>query len=108
MEQALREQQRQAGLIPHAPAPLPNHGSAYASIAAEQQARETAVSCQVRVLRRELPALLARLGQIPEPRNPKKYRHRLTVLLRYGLLLFPELATLLPPTPCFGCCATST
>ena len=40
------------------------------------------------VLRRELPALLARLGQIPDPRQPKKCRHRLTVLLLYGLLMF--------------------
>lgn len=87
-EQALRQQQRQDGLIPRAPAPLPNCCSADATIAAEQQAREAAVSGQLRVLRRELPALLARLGQIPEPRNPKKCRHRLTVLLLYGLLMF--------------------
>ena len=87
-EQALRTQQRQDGLIPHAPAPLPNGCSAYATIAEEQQARETAVSGQVRVLRRELPALLARLEQIPDPRQPKKCRHRLTVLLLYGLLMF--------------------
>jgi len=87
-EQALRHQQRQDGLLPHAPAPLPNGCSAYATIAEEQQAREAAVSGQVRVLRRELPALLARLGQIPDPRQPKKCRHRLTVLLLYGLLMF--------------------
>jgi hypothetical protein len=30
-EQALRHQQRQDGLIPHAPAPLPNCCSAYAT-----------------------------------------------------------------------------
>ncbi|WP_157817397.1 transposase family protein [Candidatus Thiodictyon syntrophicum] len=87
-EQALRQQQRQDGLIPRVPAPLPNRCSAYATLAEEQQAREAAVSGQVRVLRRELPALLAALGQIPEPRNPKKCRHRLTVLLLYGLLMF--------------------
>jgi hypothetical protein len=87
-EQALRTQQRQDGLVPRRPAPLPNGCSTYATIAEEQQARETAVSGQVRVLRRELPALLARLGQIPDPRQPKKCRHRLTVLLLYGLLMF--------------------
>ena len=67
---------------------MPNGCSADATIAEEQQAREAAVSGQVRVLRRELPALLARLGQIPDPRQPKKCRHRLTVLLLYGLLMF--------------------
>lgn len=42
----------------------------------------------MRILRRELPALRTPLERIPEPRNPKKCRHRLTVLLRYGLLMF--------------------
>ena len=42
----------------------------------------------MRVLRRELPALLEQLGQIPDPRNPNKCRHQLTVLLLYGLLMF--------------------
>ena len=37
-EQALREQQRQAGLLPRTPPPLPNTGSTYADIAEEQQA----------------------------------------------------------------------
>ncbi len=87
-EKALREQQRCDGLRARTPPPLPNTCSSYTSIAAEQQAREMAVSGQVRVLRRELPALLAQLEQIPDPRQPNKCRHRLTVLLLYGLLMF--------------------
>ncbi len=57
-------------------------------MAQEQQAREQAVTGQLRILRRELPALLARLENIPEPRKPRKCRHKLTVLLLYGLLMF--------------------
>ena len=57
-------------------------------VAQEQQAREEAVSGQLRILRRELPRLLERLEQIPDPRNPRKCRHKLTVLLLYGLLMF--------------------
>lgn len=87
-ERALREQQRRDGLLPRTPPPLPNTCSTYASIAEEQQAREAAVSGQIRVLRRELPALLKQLGQIPDPRHPNKCRHQLTVLLLYGLLMF--------------------
>ena len=87
-ERALRERQRRDGLLPRTPPPLPNPCSTYADIAAEQQAREAAVSGQIRILRRELPALLERLEQIPNPRNPNKCRHRLTVLLLYGLLMF--------------------
>ena len=40
------------------------------------------------VLRRELPRLLERLGKIPDLRNPRRCRHKLTVLLLYGLLMF--------------------
>ena len=74
--------------MPHSPAPLPNGCSAFATIAEEREAREDAVSKQARLLRNELPALLGQLEQIPDPRDPRKRRHKLTVLLLYGLLMF--------------------
>ncbi len=43
---------------------------------------------QLRILRRELPRLLERLEKIPDLRDPCKCRHKLTVLLLYGLLMF--------------------
>ena len=43
---------------------------------------------QLRILRRELPHLLARLEKIPDGRSPGKCRHKLTLLLLYGLLMF--------------------
>jgi hypothetical protein len=46
------------------------------------------VSGQLRILRRELPGLLQGLGTIPDLRHPRKCRHKLTVLLLYGLLMF--------------------
>jgi hypothetical protein len=93
------------------------------------------VSKQLRVLRKDLPTLLAQLEQIPDPRDPRKRRHKLTSLLLYGLLMFvfqfasrretnremslPQFMANLQllfrrstpchtPTPCFGCCETST
>ena len=87
-EMALAAERQQTGQRPRRPAALPNSLSAYATVAEEQQAREEAVSGQIRVLRRELPALLEQLEQIPDPRNPNKCRHRLHVLLLYGLLMF--------------------
>ncbi len=39
-------------------------------------------------MQQQLPDLLKRLGQIPDPRNPKKLKHRLTVLMLYGILVF--------------------
>ena len=40
------------------------------------------------IMRQMLPILLRRLGKIPDPRNPNKLKHRLTVLMLYGLLVF--------------------
>jgi hypothetical protein len=87
-EKALRDRQIREGLFPRTPSALPNTCSAYATVSQEQEAREQAVSGQLRILRRELPRVLERLAQIPNPRNPRKCRHKLTVLLLYGLLMF--------------------
>ena len=87
-EKALNAKLRASGQVPHAPASLPNRCSTLATVAEEQEAREDAVSKQVRVLRKELPTLLAQLEQIPDPRDPRKRRHKLTALLLYGLLMF--------------------
>ncbi|WP_273703025.1 transposase family protein, partial [Candidatus Accumulibacter vicinus] len=87
-EKVLNAKRRAMGFVPTSPAPLPNSCSPFATIAEEQAAREDAVSKQMRLLRKELPALLAQLEQIPDPRDPKKRRHKLTVLLLYGLLMF--------------------
>jgi hypothetical protein len=35
-----------------------------------------------------LPTILKYLGKIRDPRNPKTMRHKATVLLLYGILLF--------------------
>jgi hypothetical protein len=84
----LRRQQREAGLIPHA-APTPsNSKSRFESIEEEGAARQDAVSGLILILRQMLPVLLGRLEKIPEPRNPKKLKHRITVLMLYGLLVF--------------------
>ena len=84
----LRVRQIAEGFIRRTPLALPNTCSAYATVAQEQQAREDAVTGQLAVLRRELPCLLERLGKIPDLRDPHKCRHKLTVLLLYGLLMF--------------------
>ena len=40
------------------------------------------------IMRQMLPILLGRLGKIPDPRDPKKLKHQLTVLMIYGILVF--------------------
>ena len=58
----------------------------YRTQAEEQAAREEAVAAQLAAYRCLLPQLLKKLAKIPEPRQPKKLKHKLTVVLLYGLL----------------------
>jgi len=54
----------------------------------ERANREEAVAAQVSVYRAMLPQLLKRFEKIPDPRTPKKIKHKLTVLIIYGILTF--------------------
>jgi hypothetical protein len=84
----LRRQQREAGLSPHPPATPSNSKSRFASTEEEGEARTETVTGLILLMRQMLPVLLKRLGKIPDPRNPKKLKHRLTVLMLYGILVF--------------------
>jgi hypothetical protein len=84
----LREQQKAQGLVP-APTPsLPNRKNGYETEEEERKAREDATTEQSRVIRSQLPVLLGRLSKIRDFRNPKKLKHKLTVVLMYGILTF--------------------
>jgi len=87
-QQQLRQQQREAGLSPHTSPSPSNRKAPFASIEAERTARQDAVCGLILLMRQLLPTLLGRLGKIPDPRNPKKLKHQLTVLLLYGILSF--------------------
>lgn len=70
------------------PVSISNRLCPYSTEAEEQAAREEAVAAQLGVWRPLLPKLLKDLSKIPEPRQPKKTKHRLAVVLLYGLLSF--------------------
>jgi hypothetical protein len=83
----LASQQKATGVVaPKCPS-VPNRLSPYQSVAEEQAAREEAVAAQIAVYRNLLPGLLKKLAKIPDPRQPTKVKHRLTVVLIYGLLM---------------------
>lgn len=84
----LRERQRLEGLTPAAHTTTPNRRCQHQSVAEECSARIEAVSEQGRMFRSKLPILLSRLSKIPDPRDPKKLKHKLTVLMIYGILTF--------------------
>jgi hypothetical protein len=75
-------------MVVAAKASIANRKSAYENVGQERAARVDAVSEQVRIFRGKLPVLLGRLSKIPDPREPKKVKHKLTVVLIYGILTF--------------------
>ena len=60
----------------------------YETVEEEQAARQDATVEQIRLFRAKLPILLERFSKIPDFRNPKKIKHKLTVVLIYGILMF--------------------
>jgi len=83
---ALREKQQAQGLVAPVKAAMPNRKSAYKNVEEEQEVRQEATTEQVRVFRAQLPMLLKRLSKIKDPRNPKKIKHKHTLLMIYGIL----------------------
>ena len=87
-EKTLRRRQEAEGLILQAKPSIPNHKCPYKSVEEEWEARLYATTEQIRVFRSKLPILLRQLAKIPDPRNPKKIKHKLTLVMIYGILTF--------------------
>jgi hypothetical protein len=87
-ERKLRERQTAEGLKPFPTATIANAKSEWRTVDEEKQARQQAIEEQFRVYRSVLPTLLKRFEQIRDPRNPKTIKHKSTVLLLYGILVF--------------------
>ena len=85
-QRALRAHRAAAGRLPPRAASVSNRLCPYSTEAEEQAAREDAVAGQLGVFRALLPKRLKELSKIPDPRQPKKVKHKLTVVLLYGLL----------------------
>jgi len=66
----------------------PNRKCQYATPEEEQQARQAVAEEQFKLWLVMLPNILKKFNRIPDPRRPRNSRHKITVLLFYGLLLF--------------------
>jgi hypothetical protein len=84
----LRRRQAAEDLLPLPKAILENGKSEWKTVEEEKQARQETAEEQLRVYRSLLPRLLKRLAKIRDPRNPLLIRHKQTVLLLYGILMF--------------------
>jgi hypothetical protein len=84
----LLQTQRAKGLAPAVVPSISNAKSSYQSEQEEKHARLTAVSEQHRILQANLPVLLRRFSRITDPRNAKKIKYKLTLVMIYGILTF--------------------
>jgi hypothetical protein len=87
-QRELRRRQQAEGFSLPPSSSQSNRISPYKDVEEERAARTEVVSAQVKVFRALLPILLQRLSKISDLRNPKKNKHKLTVLLIYGILCF--------------------
>ena len=85
-KQAEKELRERTGSSPHST--LPNRKSDYKTVEAEIEGRLDAVTGHLGYFRAKLPILLKRLSRINDPRNPKKIKYKLTVVMVYGILMF--------------------
>lgn len=84
----LRKSQVKQGTGKPAKQTLPNRNCRWKTPEVETTARQEATENTLHAFRRVLPGLLCDLAKIPDPRNSLKVKHKLTVLLLYGILAF--------------------
>ena len=67
---------------------IANRKSNYTTPEEEKVDKQMVVEETLKVYRKVLPVLFKRLSKIKDPRQPKKTKHKLTVLMIYGILMF--------------------
>ena len=67
---------------------IANRKRGYETPEDEKLDRQTSVEDALKVYLRTLPILIKRLSKINDPRQPKKIKHSITVLMIYGILMF--------------------
>lgn len=67
---------------------LPNRKSGYKTVEDEIEGRMDAVTAHLGYFRAKLPVLLKRLSKIKDPRNQKKIKYKLALVMIYGILMF--------------------
>jgi DDE family transposase len=65
-----------------------NAKRSYQTIEEERVVRQGVLAEQIKVWRRLLPTLVKRLSRMPDLRRPKSIKHKITVLMMFGLLAF--------------------
>ena len=84
----LRDRKKQEELSSPSRATTPNTKSPYKTAEEEIAAKMDATVEQIRFIRNQLPVILKALKRIEEPRQPKKIKHKLPVVILYAIISF--------------------
>ena len=87
-QRELREQQKRQSRQYPPTFTLPNRKSDLKTVEEEKETIQLTTENTLSVYRQLLPSLLQKLSRIPDPRNPKKTKHKMAVMMLYGLLTF--------------------
>lgn len=83
VEQQKRQGKKYPRVISHA-----NRKCEFKSVEEELEASLYTIESTFKVYNSLLPGLLQKLSRIPDPRQPKKVKHKLTVIMLYGIFMF--------------------
>ncbi len=67
---------------------IANRKSDLKTIEEEKEAIQHTIQDTLKTYSQLLPGLLQKLSQIPDPRQPKKTKHQMTIMMLYGILIF--------------------
>ncbi|NLB54233.1 MAG: transposase family protein [Lentisphaerae bacterium] len=87
-QRELKEQQKKQGRQYPPTFTLPNRKSDLKTVGEEKTSIQLITEEKLKVYTQLLPGLLKKLARIPDPRNPKKTKHQMTVMMLYGILMF--------------------
>lgn len=87
-QREIREQLNKLGMPYPRASTLPNRKSGHKTAEEEQEAVQAVTEEKLKVAYQLLPGLLEKISRIPDPRDPKKIKHQMAVMMLYGILLF--------------------
>jgi hypothetical protein len=87
-QRELKQQRKEQGEQYPPKRTLPNRKSDLKTVEQEREKIQTTTEEKLKVYQQLLPGLVKKLSRIPDPRNPNKVKHQMTVMMLYGILMF--------------------
>jgi len=87
-KQELNEELIRSGYPIQSQKTVTNSKSRYQNVEEEERAGHKAAENFIKTIKRSLPGLLKRLSEVKDYRNPKKLKHKVDVVLLFGILSF--------------------